>query len=99
MRFVADYLGTGAALIDADFAEAWQFWKTLTFDQKLQRCAGQATHAAEYAENPRFVPKPLKFLQTEWERPVRPPPAGQMTGADRVKALALKNLATRGRIL
>jgi hypothetical protein len=75
MEFVVDYLATGGAFVDEDFREAFEFcWKTLDFDQKLARRGGLTKHAEEYHADPRFVPKPLKFLRTEWERPVKPPP-------------------------
>lgn len=72
-RFAADYLGTGAALIDSDFAEAYTFcWRLLSFEQKLERIAALNKHAEEYHADPRYVPKPLKFLEKEWERPCKP---------------------------
>lgn len=83
-RFAVDYLSTGAALIDADFTEAYEFcWKTLDFEQKLERVAALNRHAEEYAASPRFVPKPLKFLREEWERPVRPAPVNSKAEARR----------------
>lgn len=72
-RFVADYLATGAALIDSDFSKAYEVcWKRLDIQQKLDRVAALVRHSEEYHSDPRFVPNPLKFLETEWQRPVRP---------------------------
>lgn len=71
VRFSIDYLGTGAALVDADFAEAYEFcWRSLDFEQKLERVAALNRHAEEYHADPRYVPRPRKFLETEWERRV-----------------------------
>ncbi len=73
-RFVTDYLNTGANLIGEDFAEAWQWsWKPLDFEQKLERIAALNRHAEEYHADPRYVPKPKKFLETEWKRDPKPP--------------------------
>jgi uncharacterized protein YdaU (DUF1376 family) len=73
-RFVERYQETGAAVIDADFTEAFEFcWKTLDWEQKAERVKALEVHYEEYAANPRFVPKPLAFLEKEWQRPVRPP--------------------------
>jgi hypothetical protein len=72
-KFALDYLSTGASLIDNDFAEAYELsWKRLDFEQKLDRIAGFNRHAAEYRAAPAYVPRPLKFLETEWERPPKP---------------------------
>lgn len=72
-RFAADYLSTGGAFIDLDFAEAFDVcWSKLDFSQKLERTAALNRHSEEYAADPRFVPRPLKFLQSEWARPVKP---------------------------
>ena len=103
-RFVADYLGTGAALVDDDFAEAWQFcWRTLDFEQKIQRVSSLNRHAEEYHADPRFVPRPRKFLEMEWQRPVKPPPAGRSPKsaslAERAIALMEKRIANGERPL
>ena len=75
-RFAADYMATGAALIGEDFAEAWQWaWKPLDFEQKLERIAALNKHAEEYRANPGFVPRPRKFLDSEWKRDLKPPRA------------------------
>jgi len=80
MRFTVDYLATGGAFVDEDFREAFEFcWKTLDFEQRLARMAALKNHAEEYHSDPRFVPKPLKFLRTEWERPIRPLPKARPT--------------------
>ncbi len=96
-RFVADYLGTGAALIDADFEDAYEFaWRRLDFEQKLDRVNALNRHSAEYHADPRFVPKPRKFLETEWERPVRPTAsrgAKSETLVDRTMALVKRRIA------
>ncbi len=85
--FASQYGTMGAALIDEDFSEAYEIcWKTLDFEQKAKRIVALAEHASEYADNPRFTPKPLKFLQSEWARPRRPPirdsPSSRRGGVD-----------------
>ena len=73
-RFVERYKETGAAVIDTDFTEAYEFcWKTLDWEQKAVRVKALEVHHGEYTSNPRFIPKPLAFLEKEWQRPVRPP--------------------------
>lgn len=73
-RFATDYLSTGGAFIDADFHEAFEFcWRHLSIEQRLQRVAGLNRHIEEYTSDPRFAPKPRKFLEVEWQRPPRPP--------------------------
>lgn len=70
--FVQRYLSTGGAFIDEDFASAHTFvWKTLDWEQKAERIAAiNERIAAEAWDNPRFVPKPEKFLKSEWSRPI-----------------------------
>ena len=53
----------------------------LDFEQKRARTESLEVHMAEYREDPRFVPKPLKFLESEWQRPLRPlrPPQSRST--------------------
>lgn len=101
-KFVADYLQTGAALIDEDFATAWQFcWRTLDFEQKLERCSALVKHSEEYHSNPRFVPKPQKFLETEWKRPPKPPaasPTRKLSMRERIKAQLAEEKNQRGAI-
>jgi len=73
-RFQKDYLALGGAFIPDDFSKAYSIcWRYLDFEQKLDRVRALNRHSEEYASEPRFIPNPLKFLQTEWERPVRPP--------------------------
>jgi len=75
-RFVARFIETGAAVIDEDFSEAYEFvWKRLDWEQKAARVKALEEHMVEYTGNPRFVPKPLAFFDKEWKRPVRPPVA------------------------
>lgn len=75
-RFATDYLSTGGAFIDSDFHDAFEnCWRKLSIEQRLQRVAGLNRHMEEYCADPRFAPKPRKFLETEWERPPRPAPA------------------------
>ena len=81
VRFTVQYQTTGAALIDDDFSEAYEFcWIKLDWEQKLARVKALDNHLGEYAANPRFVPKPLAFLEKEWKRPVRPPEQKQRSG-------------------
>lgn len=88
-RLVVDYLATGAALIDADFSKAYELcWKTLDFEQRLQRVESLKRHADEYRGEPRFVPHPLKFLETEWERPVKPKARDSPSGGFRKQSTA-----------
>jgi hypothetical protein len=90
------YMETGGSFIDRDFAEAYEFrWRKFDFEQKAARLAALGLHAEEYRSNPRFVPKPQKFLESEWERPVRPAattakPAPSL--ADRTIALMQKRI-------
>ena len=84
VRFTVQYQTTGAALIDDDFSEAYEFcWIKLDWEQKLARVKALDNHLGEYAANPRFVPKPLAFLEKEWKRPVRPPEQKQRSGGQR----------------
>ncbi len=85
--FAADYIGTGAALIAEDFRAAWLFcWKTLSLEQKLERIAALNRRSEEFHSDPRFVPKPQKFLEVEWKREPKPP---------RAAVQAIKPLNTR----
>ena len=87
VRFVGAYNATGAALIDEDFSKAFEFcWKTLDWEQKSLRMKAVESHTAEYQAEPRFVPKPLAFLEQEWKRPVRPP-AGSGKAASKQAAI------------
>ena len=73
-RFVEQYKETGAPVIDEDFTEAYEYcWKRLDWEQKAARVKALEAHFEEYQGNPRFVKKPLAFLEKEWQRPVRPP--------------------------
>ena len=73
-QFVERYMHTGAAMIETDFSAAFEYcWKTLDWEQKAQRVAALELHFDEYQNNPRFVTKPLAFLEREWQRPVKPP--------------------------
>lgn len=72
-RFKEQYLSLGAACIEEDFTAAYTFcWKTLDWEQKAERMKALEAHASEYAADPRYIPKPVKFLEQEWKRPVRP---------------------------
>ncbi len=91
-RFAADYMATGGSFIAEDFAEAWQFcWKGLDFEQKLERIQALNKHAEDYHAEPRFIPKPKKFLDTEWKRDPKPPkaaPSRATSALERVQAQA-----------
>jgi len=88
VRFRARYLETGAALIDEDFSEAYEFcWKTLDWEQKAERMKSLETHFEEFRADPRFVPKPVKFIEKEWKRAVKPtsqPKAKAESAVDRL---------------
>lgn len=72
-KFVVGYLATGAALIDDDFNSAYEYcWLKLDWEEKAERVKSLARHAEQYRADPLFVPMPLKFLRTEWQRAVRP---------------------------
>ena len=73
VNFELDYLKLAQHFIDEDFEDAYEnCWKRLALSEKLERIAGLNKHSAEYSEDPRFVPKPRKFLETEWKRPLKP---------------------------
>ena len=73
VNFELDYLKLAQHFIDEDFEDAYEnCWKRLALPEKLERIAGLNKHSAEYSEDPRFVPKPRKFLETEWKRPLKP---------------------------
>jgi len=73
VRFAKAYMNTGAAMIEEDFNMAYDIcWKKLDYIQRTERLNALDDHAQEYTADPRFVPKPLKFLQVEWQRPVKP---------------------------
>lgn len=96
-EFADAYQKTGAALIDEDFANAFQWcWKNLDFEQKTQRIValGEYIKRGAFSE-PRFIPKPLKFIQTEWKRPILAPMPKQAvpTLAERTIALMQKRIA------
>lgn len=71
------YRSTGAPVIDEDFTNAWMFvWKRLDWEQKAQRQKALDLRIAEGAwDDPRYIPRPEKFLTTEWKRPL--PPKGK----------------------
>jgi hypothetical protein len=72
MRFRTKYESCGQPFLDEDYTEAFElFWRKLDFEQKLARVKAVDTHRKDYCSGPRFVPKPLKFLQTEWKRTPR----------------------------
>lgn len=72
-RFAADYLSTGGAFIDEDFLDAHQWcWKKLDFEQRLERVRALAMHLPTWTD-PGFIPRPRKFLETEWKRPALVP--------------------------
>ena len=69
--FVSDYRRTGAAVIDEDFQEAFQWaWKPLDFEQRMDRHKALIEKLVRgYFDNPKMVPRPKKFLLSEWKRP------------------------------
>jgi hypothetical protein len=75
MDFRAKYLATRGNFIDDDFAKAYQFgWKPLDWEQRAERMKSlRARIDAGTWADPRFVPKPEKFLKTEWKRPIMLP--------------------------
>jgi hypothetical protein len=91
-RFAESYSSTGAAVIDEDFNEAYEFyWRRLDWEQKLDRVRALEEHLEEFRADPRFVPNPRKFLEVEWKRPLRPTASnakGQINGAASVNDLA-----------
>ena len=74
VRFREQYMLTGAALIDEDFVGAFWHWARLSWEDRAERVKALGTHMEEYRGNPAFVPKPRKFLEQEWRRPLRPTP-------------------------
>lgn len=70
--FVVAYQKTGAALIDDDFQMAHGIcWRKLDPDQKAARTASILERLeCDYYSDPKYVPKPLKYIQTEWNRPI-----------------------------
>ena len=84
-QFVEKYKQTGAALIDEDFSEAYGLcWKALDWAQKRDRVKALEDHFGEYSADPRFVPKPLKFIEKEWQRPLKPAAQKPETAIDRL---------------
>lgn len=71
-QFRSDYLKTGGAFIDEDFIEAYQWcWKTLDFEQRATRHKALLEKIEQgYFNNPKMVPRPRKFLDQEWKRPI-----------------------------
>ena len=70
-RFVVDYLSTGAALLDEDFAAAHPVWRHLDFEQKRGAyIALRKRIEASSWDDPRYIPRPEKFLKSEWRRPI-----------------------------
>ena len=69
--FASDYRRTGAALIDDDFREAFQWaWKPLDFEQRMERHKALIEKLTRgYFNHPQMVPRPKKFLLSEWKRP------------------------------
>lgn len=66
-QFKTEYEKSGAALIDEDFADAYQWaWKKLDWEQKKQRIDAVTNRAWG---DPAYVCKPRKFIETEWKRP------------------------------
>lgn len=76
VEFQEKYNSTGGAFIDEDYTEAFRLWRRLQPDQRIERLNSLAKHLEEYRLEPRFAPRPLKFLESEWKRPVKPSPAG-----------------------
>ena len=76
VEFQEKYNSTGGAFIDEDYTEAFRYWNRLRPDQRMERLASLAKHFEEYRLDPRYAPRPLKFLDSEWKRPVKPSPAG-----------------------
>jgi len=100
MEFVTDYLKTGGAFIDEDFLAAHTFtWRTLDPEQKLERHKALLEKITRgHWNDPRYVPKPDKFLTQEWKRPTIVA-RGQTSRIDQVKQLAMENLQRTGRLL
>ena len=92
-RFVADYLATGVAVIGEDFEAAHRYWLTLSFNDRLARASALVRHAAVW-DNPRFIPRPLKFLQQEWKRePVDRRPVSSASFTEGVKTAMRERIA------
>lgn len=97
-KLVQDYQSTGAAVIDEDFIDAYRFgWKPLDWEQKADRVRSLSERMDEYRRDPRFVPKPEKFLKQEWKRAIKPPPSSingrKPTGAEAMMELVQQRIA------
>jgi hypothetical protein len=68
------YSQAGAPVIDEDWIEAHAFWRKLDFEQKLERvkAARERIEAGTWAD-PVFIPRPRKFIEREWKRPIAVP--------------------------
>jgi hypothetical protein len=89
-RFVADYLALAAPeqFIGEDFTEAWEFcWKKLDYEQRIARGNALKRRETEFQEEPRFMPKPRKFLVSEWKRGPKPPARNGKASAEELAAM------------
>jgi hypothetical protein len=70
--FVARYCELAQHFIDEDFTDAFMLWNLLSLPERLERTRSLNTHAEKFAENPRYIPRPRKFLEEWWKRPAVP---------------------------
>lgn len=93
-HFTASYLATGANVIEEDFEDAFRFvWSKLTFAEQMERMAALTSHA-RFWDEPRFIPRPRKFLETEWKREaVDRRPVSRSKTLDGFRALISERLA------
>jgi hypothetical protein len=73
--FVEVYRNSGAALIDADFSDAYFAWVKLDFEQRAKAIESVSTYTKSGAwSDPAMIMRPRKFLERhEWERAITKP--------------------------
>jgi uncharacterized protein YdaU (DUF1376 family) len=92
VEFVCLYLTTGCSFIDEDFSKAYEvLWKRFSWEQKSERMKALQLRLQEFIEQPRYVPRPLKFIDEEWKRKPKPSgskPNGKISDAEAIAQLS-----------
>ncbi len=71
VRFSQAYREAKPDSIDEDFTVAYRNWTALDFEQRLSAVDGikQRVKCGRWSD-PKYIPKPRKYLEAEWKRPV-----------------------------
>lgn len=89
--FQGKYRTVKADLIDEDFVKAHHVWRVLDFAQREDSIVGiRARIDAGQWDDPRYIPKPEKYLREDRKRQIIPRPSPAMSRGEAVSLKALE---------